>query len=554
MLDRNASDRPSFLLARTMTGQRLGPWTLDEEIGSGGMGSVWRAHANPPPEGCPSQAAVKVLAPEIAIDPEFRARFQREAEVLARLNHPGIVRYYGSGIEEGRYFFAMEYVNGPSLQTLLDRRGQILWPEVLALALQLTPALKHAHDHGVIHRDLKPGNILLTKDPSIQANEADLDDPARATTIPQPVAYLTKIADFGVAALFAARHLTVAGGVVGTAEFLSPEQAAGKPVTRRSDLYSLGIVLFTLLTGKPPFQGEVLDLLHKHRYAQPERPARFVPNLPHDLDVLILQLLEKDPARRPPDAGVLQRKIESIVRKSIRQAQGEPEDTIANAPGHATMVSRVVRAELEQQNRGGVVQRRFNRPLVIVPLFLLSLALLVWLLWPASPERQFERGAHLMQSSDPDDWETAWNDHLEPLQRRHPDFHSDEMAAFKARANDARATRQNKQAADKTNPPGEAQWFYQEGLRLRQLGKEEEAQKKWQALADAFRDVPTEGPWVRKAEERLAEADAHAAAKRDLTPVQKAREHADQLRKEGNEAEAQRILSGLKELYREDLP
>jgi hypothetical protein len=537
-----------------MTGQRLGPWTLDEEIGSGGMGTVWRAHANPPPEGCPSQAAVKVLAPEIAADPEFRARFQREAEVLARLNHPGIVRYYGSGIEEGRYFFAMEFVNGPSLQTLLERRGHLPWPEVLALALQLTPALKHAHDHGVIHRDLKPGNILLVKETGARAAEGDLDDPARATTIPQPVSYLTKIADFGVATLFAARHLTVAGGVVGTAEFLSPEQAAGKPVTRRSDLYSLGIVLYTLLTGKPPFQGEVLDLLHKHRYAQPERPARLVPDLPHDLDVLILQLLEKDPARRPPDAGVLQRKIESIVRKAQRQAQGGPENTVANGPGHATLVSRVVRAELEQQKRGGVVQRLFNRPLVVVPLFVLTLGLLIWLLWPASPERQFEQGARLMQSSDPDEWETAWTEHLEPLQRRHPDFRPAEMAAFKARADDARAARQSKQAADKITPPGEAQWFYQEGLRLRQLGKEAEAQKKWRALVDAFHDVPTETAWVRKAEERLAEADAPPPAKRDLAPAQKAREHADQLRKAGKEDEAQRIDRGLHELYPEGNP
>src|SRR5262249_56754848 len=115
-----------------------------------------------------------------------------------------------------------------------------------------------------------------------------------------------KLTDFGVASLFASKHVTVVGGVVGTAEYLSPEQAAGKPVTRRSDLYALGVLLYQLLTGRTPFQGELTDLLHKHRHALPDKPQHYVPDLPPDLDALVMQLLEKEPQQRPADAGVVQ--------------------------------------------------------------------------------------------------------------------------------------------------------------------------------------------------------------------------------------------------------
>src|SRR5205085_11070259 len=148
---------------------------------------------------------------------------------------------------------------------------------------------------GIIHRDIKPPNIMRTDQGAI------------------------KLTDFGIAKVFASQHLTSTGGVVGTAEFLSPEQAAGKPVSKRSDLYSLGVVLYTLLTGKTPFEGtSFLDLLHKHRFAQFDRPQKLVPDIPYELDEVVCVLLEKDPSNRPADAQVLQRILESIRRKQSR--------------------------------------------------------------------------------------------------------------------------------------------------------------------------------------------------------------------------------------------
>src|SRR5262249_26478371 len=222
-------------------------------------------------------------------------------DVLRKLDHPGIVRLLEHGVYEGRPFYAMEYVEGPSYEALLTSRGRLPWPEVLDLALQVCLALKHAHDRGVIHRDLKPSNLLRG------APAADPGGAGRFGTV--------KLTDFGIAWVFAGEHLTVTGAVVGTAEYLSPEQAAGKPPTKRSDLYSLGGVLYTLLTGRTPFEGEVVDLLHKHRYGQFEKPSRLVPDLPHELEESVCELLEKEPEARPGDAAVLHRRLDSLRRK-----------------------------------------------------------------------------------------------------------------------------------------------------------------------------------------------------------------------------------------------
>ena len=242
------------------------------------------------------QVAIKILAAELAQEVGFLHRFQREIETLAKLDHPSIVRFYEAGFENGHYFYAMEYVEGLTLEQILDEQPRLPWRDVLNIALQVAPALKHVHDHGVIHRDIKPSNLILNAQGQI------------------------KLMDFGIAKVFAATHLTATGGIVGTAEFLSPEQAAGKVVGRRSDLYCFGCVLYTLITGRPPFHGGTyVELLHKHRYAQFDRPQKYIPELPIEFDELICQLLEKDAEKRPRDAHVLFKQLDAIGRKLDRQ-------------------------------------------------------------------------------------------------------------------------------------------------------------------------------------------------------------------------------------------
>jgi serine/threonine-protein kinase len=514
-----------------MIGERLGPWILEKLLGRGGMGQVYRARRAADAPGQPPVAAVKVLAAELAADPGFRERFRREIDILRRLSHPHIVHFLESGAQGGHTWFAMEYVDGPSLEAAILERGALPWREVLDLAEQIAPALKHAHDRGVIHRDLKPSNLLQGPDGVM-------------------------LTDFGIASVFAGRHLTVTGGVVGTAEYLSPEQAAGKAVTPRSDLYSLGVVLYTLVTGRTPFAGEVVDLLHKHRFAQFDHPSRLVPDIPGDFEEIICELLEKDPGRRPHDAGVLARRLGGLRRRldyKAAQVTAEVGRGLSLAPaggreGPATLMSRLMRQELERQKYGGPVRQFFNRPWVIVTLFLLTVGGLVWGLSPPSPEGLFRRGAALMDSDDPDDWYRGWNDCLARLKDRYPEYQRRAVADFEEQYRAYQAARRASVAARHAGPMSEPQWFYQEGLRRRQQGDQAGARRLWQAVVDGFGDLPSERPWVRLAQKALG----GEPVERQWKPVRDAVGHAAQLRAQGKEKEADKVLQGLRTLYGND--
>lgn len=481
-----------------MIGARLGAWVIEKELGRGGMGRVYLAREDPGGR----QAAVKVLAPELAKDAGFLHRFQREIDALSQLDHPHIVRFFEAGFQEGQYFYVMEYVDGRSFEELLHERGRLPWPEVLDAALQICPALKHAHDRGIIHRDLKPPNLLRT---------------------PTGVVKLT---DFGIAKIFASTQLTATGGIVGTAEYLSPEQAAGKPVTKRSDLYCFGVVLYTLLTGRTPFEGiSFVDLLHKHRFGQFDRPGKLVPELPHEMDEVVCQLLEKDPARRPADSLVLQRLLEGIRRKQERKAQAtmagqQRERTVvdtADSPGllpggegPATLMSRLMRQELDRQNRGGPIQQFFNRPWVLVSLFVLCVGVMIW--------------GFFFRSED------------EPVPER-----ADTGPAFVT----------------------EGERIYRLGLRHREQGDLKAAQRDWDSVIAIFATIEGEERWVRKARQALQELEDRSephrwdAVRAALRRARRLRDEARDLRAGGqpNEARekqqaAERIWKAIDDRYR----
>ncbi len=192
--------------------ERLGPYEIVGTLGRGGMGAVYKAihHETREP------AAVKLLSADLAGEEGFRSRFEAEIETLRKLRHPNIVRLFGFGEQEGLLFYAMELVDGNSLEEELRRGRRFDWREVTRIGIETCRALRHAHDRGVIHRDIKPGNLLLAADGSV------------------------KLSDFGIARLFGYSRLTTVGNVLGTAEYMAPEQAAGQPVDARADLYSLG--------------------------------------------------------------------------------------------------------------------------------------------------------------------------------------------------------------------------------------------------------------------------------------------------------------------------
>ncbi len=265
--------------------ERLGPYRIVGELGRGGMGVVFEAVNVETDE----PAAVKLLSATLADDEAFRERFEAEIETLRKLKHPRIVRLFGFGQQDGDLFYGMELVHGESLEEELRRGRRFSWREVTRIAIEVCQALRHAHDRGIIHRDLKPGNLLL-----------------------DPQGHV-KLSDFGIARLFGNTGMTGAGSVLGTAEYMSPEQAAGEPVGPRGDLYSLGAVLYVLLTRRPLFKTDRLaEMLEKHRTETPDRVRQHEADVPAALDDIIAQLLAKDPQQRVANATILSRQLEAM--------------------------------------------------------------------------------------------------------------------------------------------------------------------------------------------------------------------------------------------------
>jgi len=236
-------------------------------------------------------AAIKVLSPMLAQEPDFRQRFEAEIETLKRLYHPNIVQLFGFGEQEEQLFYVMELVDGVSLDDEL-RQGRVFhWRQVAEIGIETCRALRHAHDRGITHRDIKPANLLWTRDRRV------------------------KLSDFGIAKLFGNTRLTATGNVLGTAEFMAPEQADGRPTGPRSDLYSLGCVFYCLLARRPPFRSRsLMEMLDQHRAAIPEPISHHVSGLPPEMDALIAQLLEKDLEKRPANATLVARRLEGMLK------------------------------------------------------------------------------------------------------------------------------------------------------------------------------------------------------------------------------------------------
>ncbi len=283
--------------------EQLGPYRIVKRIGKGGMGAVYEAVSDKAGSGSPKRVAIKALSPQLAMTEGFRERFEAEIESLKKLKHDGIVRLFGYGEQDGVLFYSMELVDGPSLEEELNEGRRFDWRETLEIGIQICRALKHAHDHGVVHRDIKPANLMLTSNNRI------------------------KIADFGIARLFGGTQLTVAGGVLGTADYMSPEQADGQAVTDKCDQYSLGGVMYALLAGRPPFVAKTMpEMLQLQRFADPEPVRRYASDTPDQLDRLISQLLAKDPSDRFPNALVLSRHMEAMLKALSRPPKHQQHD------------------------------------------------------------------------------------------------------------------------------------------------------------------------------------------------------------------------------------
>jgi tRNA A-37 threonylcarbamoyl transferase component Bud32 len=287
-------------------------YEMGRPLGKGGMAHVYRGTDRI----LDRTVAIKVLAGKYAGDERSVARFRREAQAAAGLNHANIVGVYDTGDEGRMHYIVMEYVEGETLGDVLRRDGRLDAHHAAAIAAEVATALQAAHDSGLVHRDVKPGNVMIDRDGRV------------------------KVVDFGIARAAADDTLTQTGLVLGTASYLSPEQAQGLTVDARSDVYSLGCVLYQMLTGRPPFEGETpVSIAFKHVNETPIPPRDIDRSIPPHLDQAVMRATEKDPDARFPSAEAFRAAVagEGTVTIPLAAAAGGDTDVLpATAPAEAT--------------------------------------------------------------------------------------------------------------------------------------------------------------------------------------------------------------------------
>jgi len=264
-----------------------GRYQIIEELGKGGMGKVYKAHDTEIKE----KVALKLIKPEISVDKKTIERFQNELKFARKISHRNVCRMYDLNKEEGSYYITMEYVSGEDLKSTIIRIGQLPIAKTISIAKQACEGLEEAHRLDVVHRDLKPQNIMIDKEGN------------------------ARIMDFGIARSVTGKGITGAGVMIGTPEYMSPEQVEGKEVDQRSDIYSLGVILYEMVTGRVPFEGDTpLSIAVKHKTETPKEPREINTQIPEDLSQVILRCMEKDKEKRYQSAGEVRAELTRIEK------------------------------------------------------------------------------------------------------------------------------------------------------------------------------------------------------------------------------------------------
>ena len=267
-------------------GKKLdGRYELLELIGVGGMADIYRARDIVEDR----IVAVKILKTEFAGSDEFLRRFRNESKAIALLSHPNIVKIYDVGFTDKVQFIVMEYVDGITLTDYIEQQGVLKWRDAVHFTVQILKALQHAHDRGIVHRDIKSSNVMLLSDGTI------------------------KVMDFGIARFNRENNKTVSEKTIGSVHYISPEQARGDITDERSDIYSVGVALYEMLTGRKPFDGDTpVAIALMHMQSTPKKPTEINSTIPEGLEQIVLRAMQKDPAQRYQTAGEMIKDLEDF--------------------------------------------------------------------------------------------------------------------------------------------------------------------------------------------------------------------------------------------------
>ena len=334
-------------------------YDIIEQLGRGGMGTVYKVFDKKIEE----DVAIKVLKPEIANEINTIARFSNELKLARKITNKNVCKMFDLNEHEGQHFITMEYVPGEDLKSFIKRSGQVSIGKALSIGKQICLGLTEAHRLGVVHRDLKPSNIMIDKEGN------------------------AKIMDFGIARSTEAKGITEAGVIMGTPEYMSPEQVEGDEVDTRSDIYSLGVILYELVTGNAPFKGKTpISIAFKHKTDTPQEPSEFNIQVNEALSRMILKCLEKDRKRRYQSVDELLEDLKKIEAETPTTSQLKSQEKVDTAVETRTSFS--------------------LKKILLPPIILLSvLAVILILIWifgnkdPAPAEEEFTKGAVLLEDN-----------------------------------------------------------------------------------------------------------------------------------------------------------
>jgi len=477
------------------------------------------------------RCAVKVLSPDLSENQSVNQRFVRETEILKKLQHPNIIKYYGAGSNRTQRFYAMEMIDGGALDKFLKKEGQLDWEQTINYSLQIAKALEHAHNAGIVHRDLKPGNLLIAKDG------------------------ILKLSDFGIARDTQATALTQAGKTVGTMNYMAPEQISGKsPITKHTDLYALGCVMFEMLTGRVPFQSETqAELLFKHLDEAPPSVRDFNPTTPLPLARLIEELLAKEPKDRPYDALAVQVRLEEMREKLKQQAEKRKAAAtlggVTEAGHERTLVQKKKKKKVKAGETAAVPFH--ERPWVLIALLgVILLTAGVYVVRSRSENALFTRiEKHMLQDSG--QWVLAEQDLKTMLARYPKGEHASQGREWLDQIEMYRTERRiETNLKVGKEPANEAERLYLTAGQYERFGDRITALEKYEAIPKVIASNDENRPYLNLARRQTEKIRSSVSGDTDRTAfIQGQLEEADKLYTDGKTLQAREKWQAIVRLY-----